>query len=704
MVLKRILLVCIVSLFSVITHAQKKQLSDAQYFQNNYEGIIQPLPYVIRFQDNKHVLLRKGKNFVTVNIQTGKETPFAEPVSLSDKPLVQIKEKDIYLNDVRITFDSAVEVNPTLSPDNQYLAYTKNNNLYTYHIKTSKEIQRTQDGSALILNGYASWVYMEEILGRRSSYRAFWWSPNSKQLAFFRSDDTKVPEYTLTDDGGTHGYVEKLRYPKPGDVNPSVKVGIVHVDGEAITWSDFNENDDQYFGLPYWTPDGKTLLVQWMNRAQNQLKIFAVNPSNGQKSIFYEQTSKTWINLDDEGSRIYFIPNSNKFLLLSDENGFNHIYLHEGNGKRKNAVTKGNLMVSEILWYSNQQVIFTGKTEENSTVMQVFRADLSGKKITQLTNSNYSYSGVQVSRDGKSIVYTYGNAQTPNRIDVLHSNGKTTNIADSKGKEFDQYAIAQTEIFRVKSADGKFDLPVRIIMPLNAEAGKKYPVLISIYGGPARSDVMDRWVFNGTQQWYAREGLIQVVLDHRGSGHFGKRGTDYLFHNLGYWEMQDYIAQVKWLIEHRQADPERIAITGFSYGGYLSAYALTYGADYFTHAMAGGSVTDWSLYDTHYTERYMGTPQTNPEGYKSSSVFSYTQQYKGVLQLVHGLIDENVHPQNTIRLATDLQNKNKTFELMLYSGNRHGIRGKQGVHYANLKTLFIYKYLLRKTAPDLMLR
>jgi dipeptidyl-peptidase-4 len=245
---------------------------------------------------------------------------------------------------------------------------------------------------------------------------------------------------------------------------------------------------------------------------------------------------------------------------------------------------------------------------------------------------------------------------------------------------------------------------MKVTWPVNMDKSKKYPVLISIYGGPDAGTCFDAWSLSGNQQWYAKEGLIQVVMDHRASGHFGKEGVNYMYHNLGYWEMKDYSTMVKWLIANGNADPGKICITGFSYGGYMTCYALTYGADVFTHGMAGGSVTDWTYYDSHYTERYMGTPANNAEGYKTGSVLTHTDKYKGKLQIVHGIIDDNVHMQNSINLISQLQDAKKDFEFMPYSGGRHGWPGNKWLHYLNMKTRFIYKYLLEKEVPKSMLR
>ena len=245
---------------------------------------------------------------------------------------------------------------------------------------------------------------------------------------------------------------------------------------------------------------------------------------------------------------------------------------------------------------------------------------------------------------------------------------------------------------------------MKVTWPLNIEAGKKYPVLISIYGGPNAGTVMDGFQLTGNQQWYAKEGLIQVSMDHRASGHFGKEGVNYMYHNLGDWELKDYSTMVKWLIANGNADAKKICITGFSYGGYMSCLALTKFSEVFTHGMAGGSVTDWSLYDSHYTERFMGTLANNPDGYKTNNAMNYVDKYKGMLQIVHGVIDDNVHMQNSLQLISKLQDAKKDFEFMVYPGGRHGWGGNKGLHFQNLKTKFIYKYLLEKEVPKEMLR
>ncbi len=702
-------------LFSIIitANAQKKELTNEQFFKSNFKGIINSMPSGFTWIDDTHFTYSKdGKKWLfDAKNNTEREATDADKKVESKKlPTAYSKGNDLFIKidnvELQLTNDSAKEINPTMSPDNNYVAYTKLNDLYTVNISTKKETRITNDGSDVILNGYASWVYMEEILGRASQYRAFWWSPDSKQIAFFRSNDSNVLEYVITDAPGQHGVVDKTRYPKVGDPNPEVKVGMVSPNGGEIVWADFNEKNDQYFGLPYWKPDGKTLLVQWMNRLQNELNIFEVNPMTGKKTEFLKETQKTWISLDDEGNRISFLQNGKGFIYMSDQTGFEHLYFYDIAGKLINAITTGKYTVTEINFIDevNNVVYFTAR-KENSAHKDFYRVNMDGKKLQRLTFGDFNHMQINLSPNAGYFITSYNNVSTPTKMTLVSNKGKVVkDIFDSKGNDFDNTALAKTELIRVMSDDSLYNLPMKITWPVNMIPGKKYPVLISIYGGPNAGTVMDTWSLNGAQQWYAKEGLIQVAMDHRASGHFGKEGVNYMYHNLGYWEMKDYSTMVKWLIANGQADPTKICITGFSYGGYMSCYALTYGADVFTHGMAGGSVIDWTLYDSHYTERYMGTPANNAAGYKSSSVLTHADKYKGLLQIVHGIADENVHLQNSIQLASKFQDLKKDFDFMTYSTGRHGWGGNKGLHFQNLKTKFIYKNLLEKPVPKEMLK
>lgn len=700
---------------TIAASAQQKPLIEEQYFKNNFKGIVQPLPTPGKWIDDGHVLLTRENKKWIVDAATGSEREATEAeIKLAEtapKPIVLLQAGQVVYKvlgkDTKLTSDSSKKFNPTLSPDGRFVAFTRNNDIYSIEIETGKETRLTTDGSQTILNGYASWVYTEEILGRSSNYRSFWWSPDSKRIAYFRTDDSKVPEFTLTDANTQHGYVEKVRYPKVGDPNPTVKIGFIEPTGGKITFADFNDQDDQYFGIPAWTPDGSKLWVQWINRDQNNLKIYGVNPNDGSKKELYNEQQKTWIQLSDGYDRLYFLPTQNKVLIQSDQTGWNQLYLYDLEGKLLNPVTTGKFTVQSIQYVDEKKgiVYFTARSRENTAHTDVYSVGLNGKNLTRLSVGDYHFTNINFSPNGSFFTTTCSNAATPPKLVLISNKAKLVKeLGDSKAEEFHNYSLAKTQMIRVKSDDALYDLPMKVTWPLNMDSTKTYPVLISIYGGPNAGTCWDSWTLGGNQQFYAKEGLIQVVMDHRASGHFGKEGVNYMHRNLGYWEMRDYSTMAKWLIDHGHADPNKIAITGFSYGGYLTCYALTYGSSVFTHGMAGGSVTDWTYYDTHYTERFMDTPADNPEGYKSSSVLNYIDRYKGVLQIVHGVIDDNVHLQNSISLISKLQDAKKEFEFMAYSGGRHGWGGNKGIHFQNLKTSFIYKYLLEKPVHKSMLR
>jgi dipeptidyl-peptidase-4 len=298
-----------------------------------------------------------------------------------------------------------------------------------------------------------------------------------------------------------------------------------------------------------------------------------------------------------------------------------------------------------------------------------------------------------------SYFYTrYSNAATPQRLALCNNRGTVVReLADSKTKAFDEYLLARTEMTTIRTPDG-YDLPASIIMPAEFDPNRKYPVIFSVYGGPLAPTVSDSW--RGlSSQWLAQEGVIQVSVDHRGSGHFGKEGASLMHRNLGKWEMNDYVEAAKWLRSKPYVDTTKICITGGSYGGYVAALALTYGADYFTHGIASFSVTDWQLYDSHYTERYMDSKTENPEGYEFASVMTHAAKYRGLLRLVHGTMDDNVHVQNTLQLVDRLEDLGKHFELMLYPGGRHGWGGPKANHDRSETYRFYYENLLNKEFP-----
>jgi dipeptidyl-peptidase-4 len=670
------------------------------------------LPRFVRWVDNNQFVLntKRGddaapKNYV-YNLTT-KQYSIAPADVVPTEKMVYLKKGDVFLKEngaeTQLTFDVAEEKNPTLSPDGNYVGYTKNNNLYTLSLATKKEVAITNDGATGILNGYASWVYFEEIFGRSTQYRAFWWSPDSKYISFMRFDERKVPMFPIYNSEGQHGFVEETRYPKAGDQNPTVKIGWTTPDGGSITWADFNEMEDQYFGWPIWNPNNNAMWLSWMDRGQNNLKIYELNMTTGAKKPVYTEYQKTWIDLEDRnGGRINFIPNNKGYIAQADASGWNHLYMYDMEGKLQYPITNGKFTVLGIrqIDEKNKTIYFTARGIESSARIDLYSIGFDGKNQKRLTVGDYNNAQVYLAPDAKNFVTLYSNVQTPTTLALINAQKKTVEVlGTATPANYDVTKLAKTELIRIKSADGLFELPALVTWPKNMDPNKKYPLLVSIYGGPNAGTVMDSWSSNPTKEAWAQEGLIQVAFDHRASGHFGKEGVNYMYRDLGHWEMEDYMTMAKWFIANGQADPTKIAMIGFSYGGYMSTYALTYGASVFTHAMAGGSVTAWELYDSHYTERFMDTPAENPEGYKSSNVMTHLKNFKGVLQLVHGTMDDNVHMQNSIQLLSALQDQGKQVEFMLYPGGRHGWGGAKGKHFNDLKNQFIYKHLLEKAMP-----
>lgn len=681
--------------------AQKKNFTYDQLFNSNAASISKLLPVIRGWaDDDNYIEQRKNADDTTktelfiINVKTGKASPYT-----GKEVTVQDRRDD---NKAASMVKNAV--NATLSPDKKWVAYTKkDNNLYVTELLTKKETQLTTDGSDVILNGYASWVYFEEVLGRSSRYRAFWWSNDSKQVAFMRFDDTKVPVFPIYVLKDQHGYLEQRHYPKPGDNNPEVKIGIVSVENSKTVWADFNPAEDQYFGSPYWTPGGQ-FWVQWLNRGQDNFKLYNINLTTGDKNEVYDEKQSTWVDLD-KSNKTTFLASGKGFIIRSDKDGWDNLYYYDVNGKLITQVTNGNFWGTSIVKTDEKtKTIYFRARKENSARFDFYKTGLDGKGLKRLSFGEYSHDQINLSPNAKYFITTYSNISTPTAMALVDGKGKIIReLGNSKGNTSDEYNLPKTELVRVKSADGLFDLPVTITYPVNFDPAKKYPILISIYGGPNAGRVYDRWSAPaGITQWWAQEGIIQVGMDNRSSGHFGKKGLNYIHRQLGKWEIEDYMACGKWLRNQSWADTSKIAITGGSFGGYMTCMALTYGAAIFTHGVANASVTDWHFYDSHYTERFMDMPAENPEGYKNTSVMKYAEQYKGLLRIVHGTSDDNVHMQNSLTLIDTLENLGKHFEAMVYPGERHSIGSNvnaKGNHNRNEAYYFYYQYLLNKPMP-----
>lgn len=619
------------------------------------------------------------------SLPEGAKLSVYDAVSTDIKSAVIIKNNDLYYfrlgtkNFTRLTNDNDQEVNPCFSPDGSRIAYTKNKDLYVYDLESGIETRLTTDATDRIYNGYSSWVYMEEILGRSSHYSAFWWSPDGNKIAYLRTDETEVPVFTLNrldEADGIHGKLEITPYPKPGDPNPRVKMGVADVKTAKTTWIKTDDNVDQYIAWPFWTPDGKSLAIQIVNRDQDILQIILANPLTGDFRQIYEEKYKTWLDFHED---IYVMNNGTGYILRSYVDGWENLYYYGWDGRLISRLTDFKFRVNSIDRVDeDKKLVYFSATGEESTNMHAYRVSLDGKNLLQITHGAGSHS-VDISPSGNYFIDTWSSFNDPGSMIAYDKRGRVI-------REIYRPAIADegvtTDYFRIKTSDGLFNMPATVTFPAGFDSTKRYPVVFTIYGGPDSKNVNNRWS-GSYPAWYARNGIIQFRVDHRGSGHFGKRGNDYLYRNLGKWEILDYEDAVKWLRKRPWVDSSKIGITGSSYGGYMTCMALTSGAGFWTHGFAGSSVTDWRLYDNIYTERFMDTPAENPEGYRSSSTLGFVDAYKGKLYITHGDVDDNVHLQNSIWLISKLEDNGKRFEFMLYPGGRHGWGGAKAAHVRN---------------------
>jgi len=665
---------------------------DTHYLIQTFDENKQPVIRNVDIRTGKAAMARAPKtprDLLMESLPSGVAINYTDAVSEDGQSAAIFRENDLYYFSVstrelrRLTNDNVPEINARFSPDGKKLAYTKNKDLYIYDLQGNREIRLTYDAGDRIYNGYSSWVYMEEILDRPSRYAAFWWAPDVNKIAYLRTDETDVPVFTLNrldEPDGIHGKLEQVPYPKAGDPNPKVKMRIADMATGKTTWVKTDYNVDQYIAWPFWTPDSKKLAIQIVNRDQNKMEFILADPATGEFTQIYNETQKAWLDFYKD---VYVMKDGSGFIVRSVRSGWENLYYYDWNNMLKSQLTSFDFRVTGIERVDEaQKVVYFTATGRESTDSHLFRVGLDGKNLMQITNGPGTHS-VSISPKGTWFLDTWNNIATPGAILAIDKNGKPyKEIYRFEQPPFDPSKNSRSEMVRIPTSDGLFSMPAIITYPVNFDKTKKYPVIFRIYGGPDSKNVYNRWQGNNPS-WDSQNGIITFTVDHRGSGHFGKRGLDYLHRCLGKWEILDYEDAVKWLRKLPFVDETRMGITGSSYGGYMTCLALTKGADYWTHGFAGSSVTDYRLYDNIYTERYMDTPQENPEGYRDGSTLTYAGNLKGKLYMTHGDVDDNVHMQNSIYLISKLQDEGKTFQFMLYPDNRHGFTGSKAMHSRN---------------------
>ena len=583
------------------------------------------------------------------------------------------------------------ELEASFSPDGQWVAFVRDSNLFVVSVADGKERALTQDGSEKIFNGYLDWVYEEEVYGRGTK-RAYWWAPNSSGLAYLRIDDTQVPPFTVIDDLVPAQKIEITNYPKVGDPNPLVKLGVASVQTGSTQWMDLSAYQPIEFLITRvgWKPDSTSVVFEVQDRIQTWMDLNLGHAQSGKLQKLRREESKAWVDVTELP---LWIPDGT-FYWLSDRSGYRHLYHFGADGNLINAVTKGNWDVRDFHGVSADGWAYFSGTEHSSIGNDVYRIQTDGSGLQRLSNQDGTHAA-SFSPALNAYVDTWSSLTKAPKSQLLSNNGTLIRtLAENKDNPLREYNLGSSELLKVSTRDG-FEMNALMIKPPDFDPTKKYPVLTHTYGGPGSPQVRDSWIGRWTL-WHlfmAQKGYIVWICDNRSASNKGVVSAHPVYRNLGELELRDLEDGVSYLKKLPYVDGGRIGIWGWSYGGYMTAYALTHSTT-FKVGIAGAPVTDWRNYDSIYTERYMGLPKDNPEGYRKSSVLEAAGNLHGKLLLIHGLIDDNVHPQNSVQLIEALQKAGKQFDFMVYPASRHGVSQPHRVkHLQKLMTRFITENL-----------
>jgi dipeptidyl-peptidase 4 len=571
-------------------------------------------------------------------------------------------------------------LHPTFSPDGSKIAFVKNNNMVLYDIATKSSRAITTDGKwNYVINGNCDWVYEEEF----EFTRAYEWSPKGNYIAYYRFDEAQVKEYNMTMYDNAHNKDYRYKYPKAGDDNSKVEIHIYDVAGNKTAKAQF-EQGDIYIPRIKWTKDDNTLVVYWMNRYQNDLKLLATNAQTGASNLLYQEKNKYYVEINDDW---WWLKDGKNYMFTSEMDGYKHLYLYSLDGKTKTQITKGKYEVADVngVDEANQRIYFT-LAYPRPMDRNLFVTDFAGKKTYQLTQGE-GWNRIQFN-DGFTQFFCFrSDLNTPqvvtqHEIVVDKKKGITANLLktvneSAKLKEkIDEYGYGKAEFIRVPNSKGD-TLNGWMLKPANFDANKKYPVLFCNYGGPGSQQVANR--FGAVSSWHqmlAQRGFIVVSVDNTGTGYRGEEFKKKTYLQLGKFEIEDQIDAAKFIGKMPFVDANNIGHWGWSYGGFMSALAITKGNEVFSAAISVAPVTSWRYYDNIYTERYMRTPQENAKGYDDNSPINFTDKIKGKYLIIHGTADDNVHFQNATQMISALVKSNIDFESAYYPNKNHGIGGQ----------------------------
>ncbi|MCX6214390.1 DPP IV N-terminal domain-containing protein [Spirosoma sp.] len=566
-----------------------------------------------------------------------------------------------------------------LAPDGSKVGYERGGNLFVFDFATQKETQLTDDAKAAFYNGRFGWAYEEEF----GLAQAWDWSPDSKFIAFWQSDEREVPIYKLTDYKGFDEKFDSLPYPRVGDKNPAVRIGVIEIANKAKQWMKVDLGDG-YIPRIYWTSQEGQLALMHLNRKQNHLRLFMTNARTGEARQIMEEKSTTWVDVFDFfagiNHLIYFPAGVQEFYWVSDRDGFAHLYRYDYTGKLLNAVTSGKWEVSYVhhIDPKTKKVYFTS-TEASPLERQLFVVDVDGKNKRRLTTVPGKHA-VNFSPNGQYFIDRYSNISTPTQVELRDVKGQLIKALETNKKVSDYVAshgYSPKELTHFTTTDGQ-QIDISIIKPADFDPNKKYPVVMDIYGGPGAQSVYNEFSTTGWHQWLAQTGYIVVGVNNRGSGGYGREFEKVVYEKLGKYESLDFAEAAAYLAKQSWVDGNRMAIRGHSYGGYMSSYTMLTHPGVFKVSLVGAPVTDWRLYDSIYTERYMGLIPENEEKYKVSAVTSYAKNLAGKMFIAHSTMDENVHVRNTFQLMNALEDAGKDADLRIYPPGAHGVAYSSG--------------------------
>ncbi|HEX6732992.1 MAG TPA: S9 family peptidase [Pyrinomonadaceae bacterium] len=701
-----------VSIASVVSAQQKLLTIDDIYDPQKKVNFSGTTPTIRWLKNGTHYLLtneasrRDVPRIQKVNAATGEAVPFFDPAKMqaafaalpgiSSEAARQLANRGSYdmnpsetavlinwANDlfyyelgsdraIRLTSNPEEEIGEEFSPDGRMISFVRGNNLYVEDLSMQRrERALTTDGSAKILNGRLDWVYQEELYGR-GNFGAYWWSPDSTMIAYLRFDENPVPEFTVVDHIPYHQTVEVTPYPKAGDPNPIVKLGVVNAIGGSTRWIDTfkYQPEDMLISRVTWTPDSKKVVLQVQNREQTFLDLNFADAQDGKSVTVVHETSKAWVAINDNPHWL----KDGSFLWQSERNGWNHFYHYTQDGKLVRKVTDGKWEVANFSGLDEEKgLLYFTSTQHSHIAPNAYRVKLDGTGLTRLTQSEGSHR-IALSPSTNYFVDFWSDLNTPTQTRLFDTTGKVIRtINENKVDALKNYKLGAASLLQVKTRDG-FEMEAMMIKPPDFNASKKYPVMVFTYAGPHAPQVRNSWG-TLTYMWHqmlAQKGYIIWICDNRTASGKGLESTWPVYQNFGELELRDIEDGLAWLKGQPYVDDGRIGMWGWSYGGFMTSYALTHSKS-FKMGIAGGSVTDWRDYDSIYTERYMKTPQNNPEGYKKSSPVHAAKDLHGKLLLIHGAIDDNVHMQNTVQFVYELQKAGKQFQLMVYPKSRHGV-------------------------------